>query len=150
MELLVQKKSKYNNKKLTIDGHTFDSEMEARYYQFLKAQKALGKIADFELQPKFELLEAFKKDGKSYRKIEYVADFLVHYKNGRSTVVDVKGQVLPLFKLKEKLFHYKYPELNLQLLSYSNIDGGWIELDDLIKARKLRKKLKEGKKISKK
>ena len=35
----------------------------------------ISEISDLELQPRFLLQESFKKNGKTYRKIEYVADF---------------------------------------------------------------------------
>jgi hypothetical protein len=50
--------------------------------------------------------------------------------------------VTPEFRLKRKLFDYKYPELELQCLNFSKIDGGWITIEDLDKARKERKKEK--------
>ena len=62
---------------------------------------------NFTLQPKFELQPKFKYEGKTIRAINYVADFLV--KDGdKEIVIDAKGLTTPMFKLKEKMFKYKY------------------------------------------
>ena len=61
--------SKYNSKKITIDGISFDSKDEAKYYEALKIRKYREEIKNFELQPKFVLREGFKKFGKTYRAI---------------------------------------------------------------------------------
>ena len=34
--------SKYNNAKIVVDGITFDSKDEAKYYELLKAKRAAG------------------------------------------------------------------------------------------------------------
>lgn len=68
--------SKYHNKKVQIDMYVFDSIAESRRYKELALLERAGEIKDLELQPKFLLQEGFKKNGKTYRKIEYVADFM--------------------------------------------------------------------------
>ena len=45
-------KRKYHNKKVTIDGITFDSKKEARRYQELKLLERAGEIQNLELQKK--------------------------------------------------------------------------------------------------
>lgn len=77
-------------------------------------QKA-KKIKNLELQPKFLLQESFKKKGKTYRKIEYIADFK-YIENGQVIVEDVKGMETKEFKIKRKLFEYKYPDLELKII----------------------------------
>lgn len=47
-------RAKYGNKKVEVDGITFDSKIEARYYQYLKQLKEQDIVKDFELQPKEE------------------------------------------------------------------------------------------------
>lgn len=98
--------SKYKNKKVEYDNIKFDSQLECDYYKHLKAT---GK--DFILQPRFLLQESFRKAQKLNRKIEYVGDFQIGNK-----VIDVKGMETPVFKLKKKLFDYKYPDLELVLM----------------------------------
>ncbi|MFY0521415.1 DUF1064 domain-containing protein [Lysinibacillus sp. UGB7] len=136
-------KAKYGNKKVVRDRITFDSAMEAKYYDYLKHLQAQGVVASIELQPKFVLLPKFEKNGKKFREIGYSADFTVHYADGHTEVVDIKGMVTQQFALRKKLFEYRYPH-ELKLLTYSKIDGGWITHDELKKARKARKVAKVG------
>lgn len=137
------RKAKYGNKKVVHDGITFDSALEAKYYDYLKTLQAQGIVASFELQPRFVLLPKFEKNGKKYREIGYNADFTVRYADGHTEVVDIKGMVTQQFELRKKLFEYRYPH-ELKLLTYSKIDGGWITHDELKKARKARKEAKVG------
>ena len=132
-------KNKYNNKKTTIDDIVFDSKDEALYYQALKDMKAKGLIKDFELQPEFILQEGFEKDEKKYRAIKYTADFRVLTNNDYSYIVDVKGMLTTEFKIKMKLFNYKYPNIELRLISRSVKYGneyGFIDYYELQKIRK--------------
>ncbi len=137
------RRNKYNNKKVIIDGIKFDSKQEGNYYDYLKQLKRAGIVERFELQPKFTLQEGFRKRGKLFRAIDYKADFHVWLADGTDFVVDVKGFETPDFKIKRKLFEKRYKDLELKLVTYSKIDGGWIELEDLKEARKERKKAKE-------
>lgn len=103
-------KSKYGNKKTKIDGLTFDSKAEALYYSELKLKQKTGEILFFRVQPRYRLLDGFEKDGKKHRPIDYIADFEVHHTDGSIEVVDVKGAPpTQVFRIKEKLFNYKYP-----------------------------------------
>ena len=135
--------TKYNNKKTTIDDIVFDSKDEALYYQALKDMKAKGLIKDFELQPEFILQEGFEKDEKKYRAIKYTADFRVLTNNDYSYIVDVKGMLTTEFKIKMKLFNYKYRDIELKLISRSVKYGneyGFIDYYELQKIRKQNKK----------
>jgi len=132
--------AKYKSKKVEIDGHVFDSKIEAKYYDQLKWLQNNKQILFFRLQPRYLLQEAFEKDGKSYRKIEYIADFEVHHLDGTIEVVDVKGIETEAFKIKRKLFEKKYPH-KLSLITYVKKYGGWITLDELKKRRKQTKKV---------
>jgi hypothetical protein len=134
--------TKYHSKKVTIGDLTFDSKIEARYYEQLKWLEANKQILFFRIQPRYLLQEAFEKDGRKFRKIEYVADYEVHHLDGSIEVIDVKGMETEAFKIKRKLFEKKYPH-KLSLITYSKIDGGWVTLEQLSKNRKLRKAVKE-------
>ena len=107
--------SKYKNKKTQIDMYVFDSAKEAKRYRELKLLERAKEISNLELQPRFLLQESFKKNGKTYRKIEYVADFK-YIENGKTIVEDVKGLQTDVFKIKHKLFERKYPELELRII----------------------------------
>lgn len=101
--------SKYHSKKVVIDGIEFQSHKEGNRYSQLKILEKAGLIKDLELQKTFELQEGFKLNGKSHRKITYIADFY-YYDNHlkRYVVEDVKGYKTEVYKLKKKMFMYKY------------------------------------------
>lgn len=102
-------RSKYRNRKVEIDGITFDSKAEARYYKELQLRKRAGDIQFFRLQPRYQVMPAFEKGGIKYRAIHYVADFEIHHNDGSIEVVDVKGMITEVAKIKFKLFHKRYP-----------------------------------------
>lgn len=111
----IQIQSKYKNKKTQVDMYVFDSVKEAQRYKELKLLERAGEISNLELQPRFLLQESFKKNGKTYRKIEYVADFK-YTEKGKTIVEDVKGLQTDVFKIKHKLFEKKYLELELRII----------------------------------
>lgn len=100
---------KYRNRKVKLDGHTFDSQAEARRYQSLKLAERAGTIQNLSLQPQFELLQAFTNlQGKRIRGVKYIADFM-YVENGETVVEDVKGARTKEYILKSKWFQSKYP-----------------------------------------
>lgn len=107
--------NKYRNKKVIVDGKEFDSKKEGNRYKELRLLERVGEISNLELQPRFLLQDKFKKNGKTYRKIEYVADFK-YIENGKKIVEDVKGIQTDVFKLKHKIFEKVYPDLELRII----------------------------------
>ena len=109
--------NKYRNKKTIVNGIEFDSKAEARRYQelllLIRANKIKAK--DLIFQPEFILQPAFKKNGKTYRAIKYIADFQ-YIENGKTIIEDVKGMETKEFKIKRKLFEYKYPDIELKII----------------------------------
>lgn len=106
--------NKYKNKKIVVDGIEFDSKKEANRYGQLKLLEKAELIKELELQKIFELQPSFKKNGKTYRKITYKADFY-YYDNHleRYVVEDTKGFKTDIYKIKKKMFEYVYPDLEL-------------------------------------
>ena len=100
-------RSKYHAKKTCVDGITFDSRKEADRYLALKGMEEDGAIEDLRRQVRYELVPAFDVDGKHYRPVYYVADF-VYREDGREVVEDVKGVRTDVYKLKSKLFARRY------------------------------------------
>lgn len=111
---MIFRRSKYNNKKTIIDGIVFDSIREARRYQELKLLQKVGKISELELQPRYELIPKYKKNNKTIRKTEYVADFRYKDEKGNIVVEDVKGTKTELYKLKKKLLEYLYKDIEIK------------------------------------
>lgn len=102
----IKTQSKYNNKKVKIDGHCFDSQKEANYYCELKIRLKAGDILGYCLQPKFILSD----------EITYTADFIIFGKNSNVRIIDIKGYETDVFKLKQKLFKEKYKYLELEVI----------------------------------
>ena len=132
------KVSKYNSKKITVDGISFDSKDESKYYEALKIRKAKGEIENFELQPKFTLIEGFKKDGKTYRPITYTLDFTVYHIDKTIEYVDVKGMTTQQGELRIKLFNWKYRDLKLSIVARSIKYGNEYGFIDFYRLKKIR------------
>jgi hypothetical protein len=104
---MVWRTSKFHAKKTTVDGITFDSRREAYRYLVLKGMEEDGAIENLRRQVRYELVPAFDVDGRHYRPIYYVADF-VYTEDGREIVEDVKGMRTDVYRLKSKLFARRY------------------------------------------
>lgn len=107
----VQKQSKYHAQKTEVDGITFDSKKESRDWKNLCTMEASGLISNLRRQVSFELQPKYTtKDGRKIRAISYVADF-VYERNGTTYAQDSKGMKTDVYKLKRKMFEYKYPDI---------------------------------------
>ena len=96
-----------------VDNIQFDSQAEANYYRQLKLLQRAGEVVEFEIQPTFILQEGYKRGKRKVQPITYKADFLVTYNDGRKEIIDVKGAKTEVYRLKKKIFEYKYPDLEI-------------------------------------
>lgn len=126
--------NKYGARKTVVDGITFDSKAEAKYYEQLKWLKQSKQIKDFSLQLRFELQESFKKQDKTFRKIEYIADFEITNLDGSKEVIDIKGMETKEFAIKRKLYERKF-DTPLKVIAFDR-SLGFIELDKLKKLKR--------------
>lgn len=135
-------RTKYKAEKAVVDGITFDSKDESRYYEHLKDLKAKGEILNFELQPKFVIIPKFKYKGKTEREATYTLDFTVYNLDGTETYIDVKGYSSQQGELKFKLLKSQHPDLDFRWVARSLKYGqdGWIEYQELKKKRRENKK----------
>ena len=95
--------SKYRNKRVEVDGITFDSKAEARRYGELKLTHQAGMIEDLKCQPKYIL------DVNGVRICTYTADF-EYQENGATITEDVKSKatITYSYKLKKRLMKAIY------------------------------------------
>lgn len=102
--MLKPRKQKFNNRKVVLEGATFDSRKEARRYRELQLLERTGEISELQTQFAFVLAESVKFQSESRRKpaVKYVADF-VYIKDGRQVVEDVKS----IATRKDKYFRLK-------------------------------------------
>jgi hypothetical protein len=128
-------------KKVSYNGITFDSKEELDYYLLLLDRQAKGEINYIEIHKAYELIPSYKVKGKTIKPLTYEADF-VFYDNVLDIVrvVDVKGFADDVFKLKKKLFDYKFKYVNgLEVMKYAK-STGWVNYDEYKKARASYKK----------
>lgn len=101
-----KKKPKYRNKKVEIDGITFDSKREGRRYSELKLLERAGSIKELILQPRFKVNVGgipicYVETG---RQLVYVADFqYFDVESGRVIVEDAKGYATKEYRIKRAL-----------------------------------------------
>jgi hypothetical protein len=134
--------SRYGAHKCEINGIIFDSVLEGMYYVHLLdllRKKLLKKV---DRQVTYTLLDGFthKATGKKVRPITYLADFVLTDFDGNQLVIDVKGKKTPEFKLKEKMFLAKYPDVEFMCVQYDDKAGEWRNLEDIEKDRRARKR----------
>lgn len=113
--------NKYGNKKVTVDGMTFDSKREYRRYTELKLLESAGVISDLRCQVPFELIpnqyvteRRYSKTGKRLkdaqvlveRAVVYIADFVYIDSDGSEVIEDAKGTRTKEYILKRKLARY--------------------------------------------
>jgi len=94
--------NKYNAKKITVDGLTFDSKREAQRWMQLKLLERGGAIKELERQVEYELIP--KQKGE--RAVKYIADFRYIDHDGKTVVEDTKGVKTPVYILKRKLMQW--------------------------------------------
>lgn len=111
-------RSPRGNKKVTINGITFDSMKEARRYSDLRLLEMAGEIRDLKTQVEFELIPAqyepdtigprggIRKGKCIERACKYIADFTYYTKDGEYVVEDSKGFHEEDYRIKRKMMLY--------------------------------------------
>lgn len=102
--------SKYNARKTTVDGITYDSRKEAQRAQELRLMLRAGIISNLREQVPYELIPAQKNEyGKVIeRAVVYKADFVYDDEKGKTVVEDTKGVRTKEYVIKRKLMLYEY------------------------------------------
>ena len=99
---------KYQNRKTTVDGITFDSAKEAKRYAELRLLQRAGQIFELQRQVPYVLVPKQVIDGKTVeRPVVYKADF-VYTENGQEVVEDVKGLRTKEYIIKRKLMLWQH------------------------------------------
>lgn len=99
----ILERSKYGARKTEFDWIMFDSQLELSFYKKLKENN----IVILERQTKFVLQESFHIGKELIREIAYKADFLIEW-CWRKIYIDSKGMEVPEFKIKHKMWLFKY------------------------------------------
>ena len=102
---LFNSENKYHNRKVTVDGITFDSVKEASRWQELKLLEKAGEITGLTRQQKIELVPK----SNLFRAVYYIVDFIYFDKQKNKTIYeDVKGMKTDVYKLKKKLLYWRH------------------------------------------
>lgn len=111
---MVSYRSKYNSRKVIVDGVEFDSKKESRRFHELVLLERAGRIQGLQRQVKFVLIPAqyepdtigkrggVKRGRLLERECSYVADF-VYTEDGKRIVEDTKGFKTKDYIIKRKL-----------------------------------------------
>lgn len=95
-----EKPSKYGNVKTEYNGRKYDSKHEANTaaeLELLRHAKGKEQVVDIKYQVRFPL------EVKKQKICVYIADFVVTYADKRVEVIDAKGVLTDVYKLKKKL-----------------------------------------------
>jgi hypothetical protein len=105
----IKKPNKFNARRCTFQGMTFDSKKEMERYLILKDAEKKGTIKNLECQVEYELLPACEH----FRAVKYIADFRYKHLPTEEIITEdvkgmIKGSAYQLFKIKQKLVYNKY------------------------------------------
>jgi len=106
----AEPKSKYRNRKVVVDGFTFDSAKEARHWSNLRLLQRAGKIRNLRRQVPYPLV-VIAPDGTPVTIAKLVVDFDYEDEAGQLVVEDTKSaftRKLPVYRLKAKHFAAQY------------------------------------------
>ena len=118
-------RGKYNSQKTPYRDRVYDSKGEAGYAMHLDALKAAGVIHDWEPQVPYVLVDVphpwkLVGRGKVKRparvKVTLIADFKVWDTPDTYRVIDYKGAITPVFRLKAALWLAVYPNIPLLIV----------------------------------
>lgn len=104
---MIKRKNKYRNKWTWCrQGRLHQSAGEANYCNELEWQCKAGLFKDYKSQVTFEL-HGYNGDyiGK------HIVDFIITNNNDNTEVREYKGEELPFWKWKRKMFEKEYPDI---------------------------------------
>ena len=125
----MNRPNKYKATKIETTAGKFDSSLEYKRWVYLKALEQNGEIKNLVRQVPYTLIPSQYKNGKVlYRECKYVSDFeYVVVATDEHIVEDVKGIILPIFRLKQKMMFYFF---GVQVKVVKSLRGGqWLIQD---------------------
>lgn len=107
----IKNRNKYNSKRTTYNGRSYDSALEASYAEELDWRKKAGEIKDIIPQFKLELYVS------GFHICNYYVDFKIILPDGKEEFHEVKGFETDLWKIKWKLSHALYGKEKFVLIN---------------------------------
>lgn len=120
--------------RVTVDGITFASATEARFYRYLRRLLKRGDIVHIEPHPRFTFQQPFTNPrGIKRSKRWYTADFRVTLPNGEERVYEVKGAdrkaiITTDFKLRRDIVEQLFG-IAVTTVFPDDRSGAWIDID---------------------
>lgn len=99
---IKNKPSKFGNIKTLYNGFMYDSKHEARYARELDLRVKAKDIVSYEKQVRFPIVI------NEIKICDYVCDFIVLKNDKSQEVIDCKGMLTDVYKLKKKLVEAIY------------------------------------------
>ena len=99
------RKNKYNAKKTSIGGYTYDSKLEAAEAEQLELRKLTGEVSSFTRQHRLDLCVGGE------RICMYKIDFRAELTDGSIEYIEVKGLATDVWRIKWKLTQAMFEEL---------------------------------------
>lgn len=112
--------TKYNAKKTTINGITFDSQLEAERFQQLLLLEQAGEISCLKLQLGLQINSPWTnpQTGAKLKGSMYYADFFyVDNRSHKMIIEDTKGVETDVFRLKWNLVQSLYPQYEFRKIT---------------------------------
>lgn len=99
----MERRAKYGNRRVSLDGYEFDSRAESRRYEELRLLQKAGEIGHLVVHPVYEIAPGATLSGRRKPPLRYEADFEYMDTNGQRVVEDVKSDATrrnPTYRLK--------------------------------------------------
>lgn len=93
---------KYGAKSKNVDGVRYDSQREHEFKIMLDYNKI-----PYNMKEEYVLQPQFVYHDESIKAIKIIPDFTIYNQGIRIAIVDIKGMVLPDFKIKTKMLKHK-------------------------------------------
>lgn len=109
---VVHRRGKFGAIPSLYRGERYDSRGEAEYARHLDLLQAAGRIREWRRGRKWLLLDA----PRARDRVTYTPDFEVVDAAGNLRVLDYKGVLTDVFKLKAKMWRHAYPGVPLYIV----------------------------------
>jgi hypothetical protein len=115
------KRSKYGAKRVVVDGESFDSQIEASRWSFLRIMERQGEITHLERQVEYKLIVNGVDCGSYFADAKYFTR-PTNTQRGEYVIEDTKGVKTDIYKLKKKLVEALYPGVKIKEVTNARAD----------------------------
>lgn len=112
-------RNKYGAEPTVYKGKKYPSKLEAAVAQQLDLLRSAANPDERVFECYEQIPFVLVDKSSAGRAVTYVADFVVRlgeYEHERCLVIEAKGKETPVWRLKCRLFHEKYPDADLRVV----------------------------------